>query len=82
MGELLKRTALSAFPREDVASLAGVEWLEFLDRTGSTKDFSRGAGRVLGGDQYGAGVLSEAESAALARTAASWIRNHQSQEDA
>jgi hypothetical protein len=31
-GELLKRTALSAFPREDVARLSGAEWVAFLNR--------------------------------------------------
>lgn len=32
--ELLKRTALSAFPRREVASLTGSGWLAFLNRTG------------------------------------------------
>ena len=73
---LLKRTALSAFPREQVASLTGEGWLAFLDRTGATKDFSQGAGRVLGGGQYGVDALSEFESAALLSAAVSWIRNH------
>jgi hypothetical protein len=33
---ILKRAALAAFPREQVASLNGVAWLAFLDRTGGT----------------------------------------------
>ena len=33
---ILKRAALVAFPREQVASLNGAAWLAFLDRTGGT----------------------------------------------
>lgn len=32
IGELVKRTALTAFPREDVARLSGAEWVAFLNR--------------------------------------------------
>lgn len=31
---LIRRTALAGFPRRDVASLTGAEWIAFLDRTG------------------------------------------------
>lgn len=36
LGELLKRTALTAFPREQTASLTGASWLAFLNRTSRT----------------------------------------------
>ena len=39
---VLKRTALVAFPREQVAGLTGPAWLAFLDRTGHTEAFGRG----------------------------------------
>jgi Ca-activated chloride channel family protein len=47
LAALVRRTALAAFPRDQVASLAGPAWLSFLDRTANTKDFSEGAGRSL-----------------------------------
>ena len=36
ISSILKRAALAAFPREQVASLNGAAWLAFLDRTGGT----------------------------------------------
>jgi hypothetical protein len=44
---LLKWTALSAFPRGDVAGLSGEKWLAFLDKTIGGKDFAEGEGRLL-----------------------------------
>ena len=36
---LLKRTALSAWPRSKVASLSGGAWLDFLNQTASMSSF-------------------------------------------
>ena len=44
---LLRRMALSVYPREDVASLVGSEWLALLDSAIGGKQFSEGAGRLL-----------------------------------
>ena len=44
---LVKRVCLATFPREQVASLSGEAWLEFLDQTGNTTDFTQGPGRHL-----------------------------------
>jgi hypothetical protein len=44
---LLRRAALSQFPRQDVAGLAGDAWLNFLDETLQTKEFTQGSGRLL-----------------------------------
>ncbi len=45
--ELVKRTALAGFDRQDVASLTGKVWLEFLDTTGATKAFTQEPGNLL-----------------------------------
>jgi len=47
LSALLKRVCLSEFPRDQVASLSGQSWLEFLDQTGNTDTFTRGNGRYL-----------------------------------
>ncbi|MCK5679444.1 DUF4381 domain-containing protein [bacterium] len=45
--ELVKRTAIVAYGRAQVASLYGPDWLEFLDKTGVTGLFTKGSGRLL-----------------------------------
>ncbi|HUY02058.1 MAG TPA: DUF4381 domain-containing protein [Rhodocyclaceae bacterium] len=45
---LLRRAALSCFPREEVASLHGERWLAFLDRSlGAGSTLQAGDGRLL-----------------------------------
>ena len=44
---LLKRSALAAFPRSEVAGLSGEKWLYFLDKTMGGKYFTGGEGRLL-----------------------------------
>ena len=44
---LLRRLALTQFNRNEVAGLTGRAWLEFLDRTGQTKNFTQGVGKII-----------------------------------
>ena len=44
---LIRRTAISLYPREQVASLTGNAWLEFLDTSIQDTRFSQGCGQVL-----------------------------------
>jgi Domain of unknown function (DUF4381) len=44
---LLKRAALAAYPRRQVAGLCGEQWLQFLDKTAATTEFTAGRGRLL-----------------------------------
>jgi hypothetical protein len=71
---LLKRVALSHFPRDRVASLSGEAWVAFLDRTGRTNDFSMGPGQVL--IQGGYEQAPEFDPQQLHRLGALWIRQH------
>ncbi len=47
LAELLKRTAVTAFPREDVATLTGPKWFAFLDYTARGSRFRDALGTML-----------------------------------
>ncbi len=81
MAGLLKRCALSGFPRAKVAALTGPSWAEFLDRTGRSTAFSNGVARHLSEALYpSAGGVTLDESTAREVTVAvrHWIRSHRS----
>jgi hypothetical protein len=52
IGVWLRRVALHRYPAEQVASLTGSAWLEFLDDTGGEGQFSNGVGQVLEAGPY------------------------------
>lgn len=54
---LLRRLALVYYPSDSIASLTGGDWLQFLDESGNTSNFSRGAGRILIEAPYRSGEL-------------------------
>lgn len=70
IAEILRRTALKAYPRGQVAGLYGEEWLAFLNRTGT--GFGEAAGQVLVATPY----KPAAESVDLEPAAIRWIRTH------
>jgi Ca-activated chloride channel family protein len=73
LAEILRRTALAAYPRSEVAGLYGDEWLAFLDRTGQGTDFREGAGQTLARAPY-SGETPEAKQ--LVVLATRWVRSH------
>ena len=78
---LVKQTALQAFPRDEIAQLSGDRWLEFLDRSGNTRDFSQGEGQLLPQLAYQSSSaltnLSEQRISNLIISIRQWIKNHQ-----
>jgi hypothetical protein len=77
LSELLKRTALAAYPREEVAALTGDGWLAFLDRTGATTAFAGGPGRALADGPYApARSLDDRQRDDLFAAARAWVRHH------
>lgn len=77
---LLKETALSAFPRGEVAGLSGEPWLAFLDRAMGGKDFTEGPGRLLPDLAYAPApviaTLSEERIGSLFQLTRRWIKMH------
>lgn len=66
---ILKRTALAAFPREQVASLYGEDWASFLRKTGGRRDFT----------PLTQGPPDAPASKETRRLAAHWIKRHKLQ---
>lgn len=70
MAVLVKRTAISAFPRAEVASLTGKDWLVFLDHSAGMKEFSPESASVLENAAYG--TINDPGDR-KAREAAAWV---------
>jgi len=77
---LLKWTALSAFPRVEVAELSGERGLAFLDKTMGGKDFVEGVGRLLPELAYAPALeitkLSDESISDLLQIVRRWIKMH------
>jgi len=70
---ILRRTALVAYPRAEVAGLFGDDWLRFLDARYHGAEFLTGTGRVLASAPYQSG---EIPAVGLGQLAATWVRGH------
>jgi hypothetical protein len=74
--ELLKRTALSLWPREKVASLSGDAWLKFLDNSARSDLFQSAPASLLEEIALRPISLSTEEESALRKAVATWIGKH------
>lgn len=72
---LVRRTALAAFPREQVAALTGPAWLSFLDRSYGGTEFSDGPGRDLEASVYRQ-LSSGDDASSLVDLVHRWIKVH------
>ena len=68
---MVRRYALASFPRTEVAGLAGMAWLQFLDRSGRTNQFTDGIGHLLSSGPYQQQAVSAAELVPLVEQ---WIK--------
>jgi hypothetical protein len=75
----IKVTALQAYPRTEVASLSGENWLAFLDAHYSGPPFAEGTGRKLLAVSYlprQQWQLDDNESGRLIQMVQQWIAKH------
>ena len=72
LATLLKRTALVAYPRAEVASLYGAAWAAFLCRSAGNDPVVEGSAEELAAAAYRADV----DGAALVASARRWIEVH------
>ncbi|TMV09049.1 DUF4381 domain-containing protein [Ruegeria sediminis] len=70
---ILRRTALSAYPRSEVAGLLGREWLAFLDQSYGGSGFADGPGQAITRAPFAG---DRAPVAGLAALAEQWVRRH------
>lgn len=77
IAELLRRAALSAYPRRQVVGLTGQAWLSFLDETGGGDAFSRDPGRLLVSAVYRtSGDCAPDRVDEVVALARGWINDH------
>lgn len=73
VAKVLRQTALTAFPRDRVASLHGQDWLDFLAETGGQESFRGEQGQALITLPYSNSSQLSQATLSLARD---WIRTH------
>lgn len=78
MPELLKRVALAAWPRTEVASLSGTSWVAFLRAHGGAAGFPDNAARLLDDLEYRphAPPMSADEARGIVGALRNWIEGH------
>lgn len=77
IAEILRRTALVSFPRDQVAGLTGQDWAAFLDQSYGGSGFASKAGQALLSAPYS----GSAKDAAATKLARDWITGHKAQRD-
>jgi hypothetical protein len=85
LATLIKRVALSVYPRARVASLTGEQWLTFLDQTGQTDAFTKGSGRWIAQLAYEPQLIAslpDTERRDLIAAVRDWIVRHRAEETA
>lgn len=85
MSVLLKRVALTAFPRREVARLHGSAWLAFLDRTTATTAYSNPNGAALERAAYdprSAAEMDDTQAKEISGLVHHWIARHRPKREA
>jgi hypothetical protein len=73
---ILRRSALAAYERRDVASLRGAEWTGWLNESAGRELFTADASLLLDRLAYGREALSPADIEPLLAASRDWVRLH------
>lgn len=76
LAEILKRTALAAWPRETVANLSGAGWAQFLAGHGPPKDRTDPLAKLVDDREYAVRPMRPDEQATLVAAVRLWIEKH------
>jgi len=76
ISELLKRTALSAWPRADVASLTGPAWLKFLNGSARQASFDSAIADQFEAMAFSSSRPSQEDESSIRSEASHWIKHH------
>ena len=71
---LVRRTAISHYPRSETAGLLGKQWLAFLDTPMNDKRFSEGVGQLLMAAPYRKSGTEDLKINELIRLCEDWLK--------
>ncbi len=74
LSELLRRVAISQAPRDEVASLTGKAWLEYLEKTVEGNPFTQGVGKVFADIHYQKQVTTDLDIATVIQLCETWLK--------
>lgn len=74
LSTLLRRVAISISPREQVASLTGRAWLDYLDSTALDSPFTQSVGALFANAPYQQGVPTDAEMIQVIKICENWLK--------
>lgn len=76
--QVLKRTALTAYPRSEVARLTGEEWLRTMNQLAGLNQFDTALGRCLLDQRFAphTRTIDQAQARDLLKLARDWIKKH------
>ncbi len=77
--EILKRTALVAFPRSEVARLSGEKWVAWLNNAAGDATFTGATAELLAADVYRKELPRENDLTLMFKQARKWIRTHRAE---
>lgn len=73
LSSLLRRVAISLYPRDEIASLTGEAWLQFLDKSMQGAAFTSGIGQALKDAHYQKTVPENLNMSELFRLCENWL---------